>query len=186
MRQIAAAATLSLLLLGSTANGQQLSAEMPPGRRSIGAVERPRGAPQNRWRYRYSDGRWWYWTPDSRWSYYDGNRWRLPGDSSRYVERPVDPALLRLEYKEGVLGRHKWPRTRAAGGTGSGGGLPLSGTQGPLGGAPSGSFTNPAGVPSAMNSSTGTSTGVGGLSAGGRPVTSAPLNGGGAIGGGSR
>lgn len=171
-----ALATLSVLFLTSS-----LAAQPSPGadtQRLSATSERPRGAPQNRWRYRHSGDRWWYWTPDNRWSYFDGSRWRLPGGKAGYVRRPVDPALLRIEYREGVLGQRKWPR-RGSGGAGNSGGaigLPLSGTQGPLGGAPSGSFTDPGGVPSAMNTSTGTTTGVGGLSAGGGAVTGSSLN----------
>lgn len=188
MRTSIAFTVLSILLgfLFAAQKPNRVAAATSPGSATAAS---PHGAPQNRWRYQYSGGRWWYWTPDNRWSYFDGSRWRLLGAPASYVRRPVDPALLRLEYREGVLGRHRWPRRQASGGTANSGGaagLPLSGTQGALGGAPSGSFTDPAGVPSAMNTSTGTSTGVGGLSAGGRPVTGMPLNGGGAVGGTAR
>jgi hypothetical protein len=33
------------------------------------------GRPENRWRYRLSQGRWWYKMDGGRWSYFDGNRW---------------------------------------------------------------------------------------------------------------
>ncbi len=130
------------------------------------------GAPNNRWRYRYYAGGWWYWLPEKRWSYFDGVRWKTYHRSAS--RERVDPALLRLEAKEGVLGPKKWSAARrgsgASAGAGSGGTMSMSGTQGSVGGAPSGSFTNPAGVPSAVNTSTGTSTGVSGLNGGGSPT----------------
>lgn len=156
-----------------------LFASQPPretGGRAVAMAEAPRGAPQNRWRYQYSGGRWWYLTHHGRWSYFDGSRWRTLDEAAGYERRPVDPARLRIEYKEGVLGYRRWPRVKG-GGAGSVA-LPLSGTQGSLGGAPSGSFTPPGGVPSAMNTSTGTSTGVDGLGAGGRPSAGSGLGGG--------
>ncbi|HVX11895.1 MAG TPA: hypothetical protein VHC22_11995 [Pirellulales bacterium] len=123
------------------------------------------GVPGNRWRYRYYTGRWWYWLPENRWSYFDGVRWRT---YHRAISREhVDPALLRPESIEGVLRPRNASTPRRGGGTSAGGGaggtMSMSGTQGSVGGAPSGSFTNPVGVPSAVNTSTGTSTDVSGL-----------------------
>lgn len=188
MRQAIALAVVGTLMMTTARAAQQSSPAVPEVNRRPAAALRPVGAPQNRWRYQYSDGRWWYWTPENRWSYFDGRHWRLVGNPTGYVRRPVDPALLRLEYKEGVLGRRRWPRIPASAGAGSGGAgaLPLSGTQGPLGGAPSGSFTDPGGVPSAINTETGTPTDVSGLNAGGRAVTGSPLSGSGMIGGPGR
>ena len=131
------------------------------------AVSRPHGLPANQWRYRFYAGRWWYWTAGHRWSYFDGNRWRMYAERTAFDRRPVDPALLRLEAKEGVLGRKRWPVTggfgaggAARGGSGGGASLPISGTQGSIGGAPTGSFTYPSGVPSAIGTSTGIPGGV--------------------------
>ncbi|MGH7139431.1 MAG: hypothetical protein ACREHD_27110 [Pirellulales bacterium] len=135
------------------------------------------GALENRWRYRLSNGRWWYWTADNRWSYYDGSRWRPYNRNTGYVRRPVDPALLRLEYKEGSLGRRRWPRV-GGGRVWQGGGasaLPLSGTQGSVGGTPSGSFTNLGGVDTGINTSIGTTTDVSGLGATGRAYSGGGL-----------
>lgn len=151
----------------------------PPQASAEGVDQRAakRGAPENRWRYRFSNGRWWYLTPERRWSYYDGSRWRPYTADPSSVRQPVDPALLRLERKEGSLGQRRWPRI--GGGTvwqgGGAGALPLSGTQGSIGGSPSGSFTDIGGVPSAVNTSIGTSTGVGGLSGAGRAVSGGGL-----------
>ena len=36
---------------------------------------RPRGQPENAWRYEFYNGRWWYWAPDDRWAFYNGRRW---------------------------------------------------------------------------------------------------------------
>jgi hypothetical protein len=36
---------------------------------------KPRGQPQNAWRYVLYNGRWWYWTPDDQWALYNGRRW---------------------------------------------------------------------------------------------------------------
>jgi hypothetical protein len=115
------------------------------------------GQPENRWRYRYTNGRWWYWTRENRWSYFDGRQWIAAHGSSGLFARPVDPALLRLEAKEGVLGARKWKRVPNSGL----GGLPMSGTQGSAGGNPSGSFTDPGGMPSAVNTTTGSYFGYG-------------------------
>ena len=38
-------------------------------------ADRPRGLPQNAWRYEFYNGRWWFWTPDDRWAFYNGRRW---------------------------------------------------------------------------------------------------------------
>lgn len=114
------------------------------------------GRPENRWRYRHSDGRWWYWRADNRWSYFDGRRW-VAARSSGYRQEKVDPALLRLEAKEGILGRKKWAPVPGA----AAGGLPMSGTQGSAGGNPGGSFTDPGGTPSAVNTTTGSYFGFG-------------------------
>ncbi|HEV3340539.1 MAG TPA: hypothetical protein VG125_09285 [Pirellulales bacterium] len=124
----------------------------------------PRGSPANQWRYRFYAGRWWYRTASGGWSYFDGRRWVPYVARQEYDRRPVDPALLRLEAEEGVLGYRKW--THIPGG-GAGGLLPVSGTQGSLGGSPSGSFTNPVGASTAINTSVGTSTDVDGLRGGG-------------------
>jgi hypothetical protein len=135
----------------------------PPSTRASQADEgtRPRGLPANQWRYQFHAGRWWYRTANDGWSYFDGTRWQSYAARRGYEHRPVDLALLRLEGKEGAMGYHRWPHVR--GGV-AGGSLPISGTQGSLGGSPSGSFTDPVGVPSAVNTATGTSTDVGGLS----------------------
>lgn len=175
MSRMITVAFLGVMCLGSGLHARQPRSGRAEGNRPSKARERPRGAPENRWRYQYADGRWWYLMPDDRWSYFDGARWRPFLQSGGYVRRPVDPAMLRLEYKEGVLGRHRWPRVAGQ----NGGSLPLSGTQGAVGGSPSGSFTDPRGVPSGMNTSTGTSTGIGGLGGGGRAVSGSPLSGGG-------
>ncbi|HVA47230.1 MAG TPA: hypothetical protein VNH11_12755 [Pirellulales bacterium] len=37
--------------------------------------DRPKGTPQNAWRYEFYNGRWWYWTPDDRWAFYNGREW---------------------------------------------------------------------------------------------------------------
>lgn len=151
----------------------------PPQASAEGADQRPanRGAPENRWRYRFSNGRWWYLTPERRWSYYDGSRWRPYTANTSSVRRPVDPALLRLEYKEGSLGRRRWPRV--GGGQvwqgGGAGALPLSGTQGAIGGTPSGSFTNLGGVDTGINTSIGTNTDVSGLNGAGRAYSGSGL-----------
>ncbi|HVA44938.1 MAG TPA: hypothetical protein VNH11_01005 [Pirellulales bacterium] len=167
--------TSGVLIAASARLAAQEGSAAPPGTPAQASARRAEeraptgGAPENRSRYRLSNGRWWYRTPDNRWSYFDGSRWRPYTAGIGYVRRPVDPALLRLEYKEGVLGRRRWPRV--GGGLiwqGGGEGLPLSGTQGSAGGAPSGSFTDPVGVPSGINTSIGTSTGVGGLNGAGR------------------
>lgn len=121
------------------------------------------GQTANRWRYRFFEGRWWYWMPDNQWSYFNGRRWS-PYRPGEYQSKKVDPALLRIEAREGVAGSRRWPRAASSMSSGA---MTMSGTQGTLGGAPSGSFTSPAGVPSAMNSSTGTTTGVSGLNSAG-------------------
>jgi hypothetical protein len=105
------------------------------------------GQAENRWRYRFSQGRWWYWKPDHQWSYFDGSRWVPYRNAGGFGAKKVDPALLRLEAKEGVLGIRKWSQ---AGGmvaqADAGLGWAVSGTRGSIGGAPS-SFTNPSPLP---------------------------------------
>lgn len=114
------------------------------------ATARPQGAPANQWRYQFYSGRWWYWLPDSRWSYYDGSRWRTYSAPRTIARQPVDPAQLRLEAKEGVLGARRWPHVGGA--AGGGGSFSISGTQGSIGGAPSGPFTtSPSGLPGSIN-----------------------------------
>ncbi|HVX11894.1 MAG TPA: hypothetical protein VHC22_11990 [Pirellulales bacterium] len=55
------------------------------------ATNRPRGQPQNAWRYQFYNGRWWFWAPDSRWAYYDGRQWiTSPVASSRSEETSPD------------------------------------------------------------------------------------------------
>jgi hypothetical protein len=106
------------------------------------------GRSENRWRYRFAQGRWWYWTPDRRWWYFEGSRWVPYREAGGYSPRKVDPALLRLEAKEGVLGTRKW--TRRAGGAVApvpGVDWAVSGTRGSIGGAPTSSFTTPSPVP---------------------------------------
>jgi hypothetical protein len=95
-----------------------------------GAV--PAGRPENRWRYRFASGRWWYWTPDLHWSYFDGSRWVAYRGAGGFSAEKVDPALLQLEAKEGVLGTRKWGHPSQAGG-----GWIMSGTRGSMGGASS-------------------------------------------------
>jgi hypothetical protein len=119
----------------------------------------PEGRQENRWRYRYFQGRWWYWTAANQWSYFNGSRWTTYRTSGDYLSKKVDPALLRLEAKEGTLGAKRWPHVGgggsqggAAGSAGQGyTGLPLSGTSGSIGGAPSGPFTFSPGVPNSIN-----------------------------------
>jgi hypothetical protein len=134
------------------------------------------GRPENRWRYRYFQGRWWYWGEQNRWTYFNGQTWQPYLPTGEYQSVKVDPARLRIEAQEGISGYHKW-RSGGAGGaaaragnSGALGGLGLSGTQGSLGGGLSGSFTSPAGVPSALNTTSGTTTGVSGLNGAGRFV----------------
>lgn len=151
----------------------------PASRHTIGTRSGPEGGrPENQWRYRFYDGRWWYWTANNQWSYYNGRRW-TPWQIGEYQSRKVDPALLRLEAREGTAGPRRWPNRGGAGGAAgaAGGGWGISGTQGSLGGAPSGSFTNPAGVPSAVNTSTGTTTGVSGLTGQAPTASGAPAGG---------
>lgn len=53
---------IALLLMGaSDALAQQSS--------------RPRGKPENAWRYVRYNGRWWYWTSGGQWSLYNGQQW---------------------------------------------------------------------------------------------------------------
>lgn len=85
------------------------------------------GQPENRWRYRYSNGRWWYWTAGNQWSYFDGNRWTAYRPTGGFMSQKVDPALLRLEGKEGTLGYKRWQHA-------GGGGAGMSGTSGSVGG----------------------------------------------------
>lgn len=136
------------------------------------------GRPENRWRYRFFEGRWWYWTADNQWSFFNGNRWAPYRPAGDYVSRKVDPALLRLEAKEGVAGPRTWPRLgggagasgMGSGGTGgnaggggagtTGGGWSVSGTRGSLGGAPSGSFTTTPGLRTGVNTAPGTNAGT--------------------------
>jgi hypothetical protein len=128
--------------------------------------------PANQGRYQFYAGHWWYRTTNDGWSYFDGKRWRpYVARREEHDRRPVDPALLRLEAKEGVMGYHKWPRRLDLGA----GPFPMSGTQGSLGGSPSGSFTNPVGIPSAVNTAIGTSTDVGGLNGSGRAFSGTGL-----------
>ena len=136
--------------------GRAVSA--PPGTQTSRADEptRPRGSPANQWRYQFHAGRWWYRTTNNSWSYYDGRRWRPYAAAQgyrgykEYDRRPVDPALLSLEAKEGSLGNRKWPRAQS--GTAAGG--IMSGTHGSFGGEPTGSFTNSVGPHSPINTAT--------------------------------
>lgn len=134
------------------------------------------GRPENRWRYRFFQGRWWYWDKQNHWTYFNGQAWQPYLPTGEYQSVKVDPARLRIEAQEGVPGYRTW-RSGGAGGAGrragnsaAVGGLGLSGTQGSLGGGLSGSFTSPAGVESALNTTSGTTTGVSGLNSAGRFV----------------
>jgi hypothetical protein len=111
------------------------------------------GRPENRWRYRFFRGRWWYWTPDNRWSYFNGSRWTPYRSSDRFMAQKVDPALLRLEAKEGPLGYKRWTQGGGAGPAAAlgGGGWSVSGTRGSIGGDPSGAFTISPGMPRSLN-----------------------------------
>lgn len=114
-------------------------------------VGAPRGRPENRWRYRLVGGRWWYWTPGERWSYFDGSRWVAYRGASDFDAKKVDPALLRLEAKEGTLGSRTWAQAgggssgAANSGGGSGAAWTMSGTRGSFGGGSS--FATPATPP---------------------------------------
>jgi hypothetical protein len=110
------------------------------------------GQPENRWRYRYSNGRWWYWTRDNQWSYFDGNRWTAHRPTGGFLSQKVDPALLRLEAKEGTLGYKRWQHSGGGAAIGQGGGgWAISGTRGSLGGAPTGSWTFSPSTPNELN-----------------------------------
>ena len=150
---IAAASVVRPSLAQTTSDvGERVAPQASvPSTASIG------GRPENRWRYRYANGRWWYWTAENRWSHFDGRQWVAARGASPYRDQPVDPALLRLEAKEGVLGARRWKKVPGGGQ----GGLPMSGTQGSAGGNPSGSFTDPGGTPSAINTTTGSYYGYG-------------------------
>ena len=50
-------------------------AVLPAASASGAQAERPKGAPENVWRYQFYNGRWWYWTPRDQWAFYDGGRW---------------------------------------------------------------------------------------------------------------
>jgi hypothetical protein len=39
------------------------------------AESKPRGEPENAWRYVLYNGRWGYWTPDDEWAFFNGRRW---------------------------------------------------------------------------------------------------------------
>lgn len=51
------------------------AAASPSPQPSGTAVSPAGGRPENRWRYRLSQGRWWYRMDGGRWSYFDGRRW---------------------------------------------------------------------------------------------------------------
>jgi hypothetical protein len=121
---------------------EQDSAAAAPKEAQPGSAAPAGGRPENRWRYRFVRGRWWYWMPDRRWSYFDGNRWVAYRSAGGFSAERVDPALLHLETKEGVLGVRKWaqPKGQAAGVGGApapGAGWTMSGTRGSIGGASS-------------------------------------------------
>ena len=133
----------------------------------------PGGRPENRWRYRFFHGHWWYWTPDNQWSFFNGRRWAPYRPAGEYQTRKVDPALLRLEAKEGVAGPQHWPRVGGIW-AGTGGGWPISGTQGSIGGAPSGSFTTSPGPRTGVNTGTGASAGLAPTAGGASARSGAP------------
>jgi hypothetical protein len=43
--------------------------------RGLAELPRPRGLPENSWRYRQSQGRWWYWSDKNSWSFFNGDIW---------------------------------------------------------------------------------------------------------------
>ena len=38
-------------------------------------ASKPRGEPENAWRYKHYNGRWWYWMPDDQWAFFNGRQW---------------------------------------------------------------------------------------------------------------
>src|SRR5215469_3310159 len=98
-----------------TSPTDQAAEELPPASARPSPATPGTGRPENRWRYRFAQGRWWFWAPDRQWWYFDGGRWVPYREAGGFGAKKVDPALLRLEAKEGVLGPRKWGPARFPG-----------------------------------------------------------------------
>jgi hypothetical protein len=71
------------------------------------SAPKPRGAPENAWRYVLFNGRWWYWTPDGEWALFDGRRWVtfLPKSiGSSLADRAGDTATAPHDKESRVSG----------------------------------------------------------------------------------